>query len=80
MIQAKLVVGYVTLFYRSTPDDHFKKVELHRDANLRYIAKLPRLPRLEYYLQLTSEKGQSINIGSPTKTFILDQPQLKEMG
>lgn len=52
---------------------------MQRDVNLFYIAKLSHLSRIEYYLEITSEIGQSVNIGDPNIPFIIEKPQIQQM-
>jgi hypothetical protein len=79
LVQAEFVVGYVTLFYRSAPAEEFKRIELKRDPKLLYATRLPMAPIIEYYLELTPERGENVIIGSPTTPSLLETSQLPKV-
>lgn len=78
LVQSEIIVGYITLFYRSEPYKSYQTVRLARDQNLLYVGKLPMSPSIEYYIEITPERGQSIIIGAPTTPFMLETASLSK--
>lgn len=81
-VKSDVVVAGLSIAYRVYPNAEYKTSKLKQGQNLRYAGILPEADRIECYLILRPEKGESLNaLGSPANPFVIarsDLPLRKE--
>jgi|SRR5579864_4178644 len=71
-VKSDLVVADISISYRAYPKTGYKAFKLKQGHNLRYTGFLPEADRVEYYLSLRPEKGESVYlIGSPANPSVI---------
>jgi hypothetical protein len=77
-VKSDLVVSNLSISYRVPPRTEYKSSKLKQDLNLRYAGLLPKADKIEYYLTLTPDRGQSLSLlGSATSPSVVAASDLE---
>jgi hypothetical protein len=77
-VKSDFVVSNLSISYRVPPRTEYKSTKLKQDLNLRYAGLLPEADKIEYYLTLTPDRGQSLTLlGSATNPSVVAASDLE---